>query len=108
MQTNQSHSNVATHRFAGRSFYTLGLAAIAIALICSPGSQVANAAGGDLDPTFGNGGQVLTDLNHSTDLAYAVAIQSDGKLVVGGTSYKHNDYSGEDFVLARYNANGTL
>ena len=108
MQTNQSYSDVATHRLAGRSFYSLGFAAIALVLICAPGGKVADAADGDLDPTFGRGGRVLTDLNHSTDIANAVAIQSDGKLVVGGTSYKHNDYSGEDFALARYNPDGTL
>lgn len=108
MQTDHSYSKRATHRLARRSFYTLGLAAIAIVLICSPGGKMANAADGDLDPTFGRSGRVLTDLNHSTDIANAVAIQSDGKLVVGGTSYKHNDYSGEDFALARYNPDGTL
>ena len=50
----------------------------------------------------------MTDLNHSTDVANAVAIQADGKLVVVGTSYKHNDYTEEDFVVTRYNTNGTL
>ena len=36
----------------------------------------------DLDPTFGIGGKVPTDLRRSTDIANAVAIQADGKLVV--------------------------
>jgi len=44
--------------------------------------QAAQAAGGDLDPTFGIGGKVTTDLRRSTDIANAVAIQADGKLVV--------------------------
>ena len=108
MKTNCSYPNVATHPSAGRSFYALGVVAIAIGLTCSPIGKLANAADGDLDPTFGHGGRVLTDLNHSTDIASAVAVQSDGKLVVGGTSYKNNDYTGEDFALARYNADGTL
>jgi uncharacterized delta-60 repeat protein len=51
---------------------------------------------------------VMTDLNHSTDLANAVAVQSDGKLVVVGQAYKQNDFSGEDFVVTRYNTDGTL
>jgi uncharacterized delta-60 repeat protein len=51
---------------------------------------------------------VTTDLNRSTDLANAVAIQPDGKLVVVGQTYKNNDYSTEDFTVARYNADGML
>jgi uncharacterized delta-60 repeat protein len=63
---------------------------------------------GDLDPTFGGGGRLMTDFANSTDIAAAVAIQADGKLVVGGTTYQNNDFSGEDFAIARYNADGTL
>jgi uncharacterized delta-60 repeat protein len=70
--------------------------------------QLAQAADGDLDPTFGTGGMVMTDINRSTDLANAVAVQSDGKLVVVGQTYKNNDYTGEDFVVTRYNTDGTL
>jgi uncharacterized delta-60 repeat protein len=70
--------------------------------------QMAQAADGDLDPTFGTGGMVMTDINRSTDLANAVAIQADGKLVVVGTSYRQNDFSDEDFVVTRYNTDGTL
>jgi uncharacterized delta-60 repeat protein len=66
------------------------------------------AASGDLDPSFGLGGRVLTDFNLSTDIAYAVAVQADGKLVVVGTTYTNNDYSNEDFALARYNPDGSL
>jgi uncharacterized delta-60 repeat protein len=70
--------------------------------------QLAQAAAGDLDPTFGIGGMVTTDINRSTDIANAVAVQADGKLVVVGQTYKHNDYTTEDFVVARYNTDGTL
>ncbi|MBS0444402.1 MAG: hypothetical protein JSR59_00490 [Proteobacteria bacterium] len=66
------------------------------------------AAPGDLDPTFGRGGKVMTDIGFSTDIATAVAVQPDGKLVVVGTTYTNNDFSDEDFVIVRYNANGTL
>ncbi len=51
---------------------------------------------------------VMTDLSQSTDIAKAVAIQADGKLVVVGTTYKNNDFSDEDFVVTRYNTDGTL
>jgi uncharacterized delta-60 repeat protein len=59
----------------------------------------------DLDPTFGQGGVVLTDFGHSYDWAYAVALQPDGKIVVAGVS----DASGsKDFALARFGPNGAL
>jgi len=79
-----------------------------IMLICLIVPHLAQAAAGDLDSTFGVGGQVTTDLKRSTDLANAVAIQADGKLVVVGQTYQNNDFSGEDFVVARYNPDGTL
>jgi uncharacterized delta-60 repeat protein len=80
----------------------------AMMLTCFVSPQVAQAAAGDLDPTFGIAGMVTIDVNHSTDIANAVAIQADGKLVVVGTSYKQNDFSDEDFVVTRYNSDGTL
>jgi uncharacterized delta-60 repeat protein len=85
-----------------------GILAAGIVLSWFIAPQVAQAAAGDLDPTFGTGGMVMTDLNHSTDIANAVAVQADGKLVVVGTAYKHNDYTDEDFVVTRYNTDGTL
>jgi len=85
-----------------------GIVGAATALTWLISSQVAEAAAGDLDPTFGTAGMVTTDINRSTDIAQAVAIQADGKLVVVGETYKHNDFTGEDFVVTRYNTDGTL
>jgi len=96
----------APQRLAHRSFIrSLAISAAATMLLFSGSAQ---AADGDLDPTFGTGGQVTTDLAHSTDIANAVAVQADGKLVVVGQTYKNNDYTGEDFAVARYNTDGTL
>jgi uncharacterized delta-60 repeat protein len=77
-----------------------------MALILS--GQIAQAADGDVDPTFGIDGKVLTDFDHSTDIANAVAIQADGKIVVVGTTYRDNDFSNEDFAVTQYNPDGTL
>jgi uncharacterized delta-60 repeat protein len=62
---------------------------------------------GTLDPTFNATGKVLTDFSGGRDDAYAVAIQSDGKIVAAGSA---EDASGGccDFALARYNPDGTL
>ena len=57
---------------------------------------------GSLDTTFGIGGRVTTDLS-GWDRAYALAIQSDGKIVVAG-----EDYGGPISLLARYNGDGSL
>ena len=82
--------------------------AVTVALLAGLSSRPARAADGDLDSTFGSAGQVMTDLANSTDIANAVALQADGKIVLVGTTYKNNDYSEEDFAVVRYNANGTL
>lgn len=92
--------------FSFRSCFRRQLAALICAFLAS--ASFALAADGDLDPTFGNGGFVTTDFNRSTDLAFAVARQADGKLVLAGTSYTNNDFSGEDFALLRYNVDGSL
>ena len=75
----------------------LGAATIILTLFA--GVQMAAAADGDLDPTFGIGGMVTTDIGRSTDIGNAVAVQADGKLVAVGATYKNNDFSGEDFAL---------
>ncbi len=99
----------APQRLVRRSFIrSLATTAAAIMLVFSASGRRAQAAGGDLDPAFGTGGQVTTDFSHSTDIANAVALQPDGKLVVVGQTYKNNDYTGEDFAVARYNTDGTL
>ena len=90
------------------SIRSVGLLALTVALLAGLSSRPARAADGDLDSTFGSAGQVMTDLANSTDIANAVALQADGKIVVVGTTYRNNDYSNEDFAVVRYNANGTL
>jgi uncharacterized delta-60 repeat protein len=56
---------------------------------------------GSLDGTFGAGGIVITDPGGDFETASAVALQSDGKIVVAGG----NQFF---FLMARYNPNGTL
>jgi uncharacterized delta-60 repeat protein len=79
-----------------------------VVVVACLGALAAAAADGDLDATFGTSGQVMTDFRFSTDIANAVAVQPDGKIIVVGTTYTNNDYSEEDFAVARYNADGTL
>ena len=62
-------------------------------------------AAGALDASFGNGGKVTTPIGNSYDVAYSVAVQSDGKIVVAGYSTIGGN---EDFALVRYTAEGAL
>src|SRR3982751_4061304 len=70
-------------------------------LAASAASGIAQQAG-DLDATFGLGGK----LTGWTGQAYAVAIQSDGKIVVAGNNYVPPGWN-SDFVIARYNSDGS-
>jgi len=67
---------------------------------------VAAASPGQLDPAFGNGGAVATDFG-GTDQAFAVAEQTDGKLVVGGSTDSPPDYTIYP-ALTRYTPTGVL
>jgi uncharacterized delta-60 repeat protein len=71
-------------------------------------TRLLGQSAGELDPTFGVGGQLTFDFDDSTDIAKAVAVQPDGKLVVVGTTYTDNNYTGEDFALARLLPDGSL
>ena len=56
---------------------------------------------GTLDSQFGAGGRITIDLGRD-DRANAVALQSDGKIVVAGVA------DGLDFALVRYGTDGAL
>jgi uncharacterized delta-60 repeat protein len=62
-------------------------------------------ADGSLDPSFGAAGKVTTPIGQSGDIAFAGALQPDGKIVVAG---KTDGGGSSDFGIARYNANGGL
>jgi uncharacterized delta-60 repeat protein len=80
---------------------------LAMLLLSSNVLPPAHAAAGDLDPSFGSGGKVTTDFSNSSDRSAAIAIQSDGKAVVAGSTVI-NISTQHDFALARYNSDGSL
>ncbi len=78
-------------------------------------------AAGTLDPTFGTGGLATTDfvtnpaLSHggSDAYAYSVAVQPDGKVLLGGTAQDetalpNSDRSGFGLAITRLNEDGSL
>jgi len=57
---------------------------------------------GILDTTFGEQGMIITDVSDEmTNSSFALAVQNDGKIIVGGRS-------GDDFAIVRYEENGIL
>jgi uncharacterized delta-60 repeat protein len=65
-------------------------------------------ADGSLDTTFGTAGKLTTAFSADSDTAYALLLQSDGKIVVGGDSNQGSSGTGVDYALARYNPDGSL
>lgn len=72
---------------------------------------------GELDTTFGSTGIVVTDLGpqlsgnpgeHTDDLGYAAALQSDNKIIVAGYSDYPLATGDNNFILARYESPNSL
>jgi uncharacterized delta-60 repeat protein len=71
------------------------------------------AGAGNLDPTFGTGGVVRTDVTATApgccEGANAIAVQPDGKILVsGGILTAFQTFVDNDFLLLRYNVDGSL
>src|SRR5215471_5387552 len=92
-----------------------------VALVLQPDGKIVVAGGkngdfvlvryngdGSLDTTFGSGGTLTTDFSGRDDEAYALAIQSDGKIVAAGRTTTTSGSVMSDFALARYNSDGSL
>jgi len=58
---------------------------------------------GDLDSSFGSNGRVLTKMIRDNIFCFAIAIQPDGKIILGGRAF-----SGPGPIIAQYKTNGEL
>ncbi|MBI3804328.1 MAG: hypothetical protein HY282_11270 [Nitrospirae bacterium] len=74
-----------------------------VTVIHSVGSV--SGAPGTLDSTFGTGGKVITPVGFGSDSAVGVVVQQDGKVIVAGNTFNG---ANSDFLLLRYNPDGTL
>jgi uncharacterized delta-60 repeat protein len=66
---------------------------------------------GSLDPTFGQGGLVTTNVGPDDDQVYRIALQSDGKIVAAGRrgiQFYPTEQRKGNVALARYYPDGTL
>ena len=60
---------------------------------------------GSLDMSFNSTGIVTADFGNSDDMGSSVIIQSDGKIVVAGSSSNGLNF---DFAMVRYNSDGSI
>ena len=60
---------------------------------------------GDLDPTFGAGGLVVTAVGPGDDWATSLALQPDGKILAAGAMWNGTDW---DWAIVRYDPDGSL
>lgn len=87
----------------------IGIVAV-LALFGRAAQAAPHPTGGGLDPAFGSGGTVVTAPG-GAQVAQAVALQNDGKIVVAGCATSLHCYqaiSAQGFVVARYDASGAL
>lgn len=82
---------------------------IVVAGLAAPGAETLLAVGrfltdGSLDPTFGAGGWVVTSAGPGDDVANAVIVGPNGRIVAAGSTGTANT----DFALVRYRSNGSL
>jgi uncharacterized delta-60 repeat protein len=83
------------------------IAAVLVGIVFSASAQ---AAPGDLDPTFSGDGKQTTDFRFGVSEATATARQPDGKIIAVGSVLRRTsgDSSLWDFAVARFNQDGTL
>ena len=98
----------------GDSYYVSGVAQqsdgkILIGASTGPAMIVRRfTSGGDYDRFFGQSGIATADVTPGNDVARAVAVAPDGKIVVAGIGSDGGAGAARYLVLARFNQNGTL
>jgi uncharacterized delta-60 repeat protein len=86
-------------RIAGLFVLSLGLVAFS--------SASAFSASSGFDRTFGTGGKLLTPIGIKA-VVQAIAVQPDGKIVAVGRNSPPDEFTSTDFIMARYNIDGSL
>lgn len=62
-------------------------------------------ADGSLDTSFNGTGKLSVNVGSTSDYAYDIALQSDGKILIAGSTWSG---SSNDLAIVRVNTNGTL
>ena len=80
------------------------LCSLAFALT-TPCAHATTGQPGTLDTAWNGSGKVITPIGNGNDVANAMTLQPDGKVLVAGYCYNGTN---NDFCAARYLSNGTL
>lgn len=62
---------------------------------------------GTIDTAFGTNGKVRFNIGEGNDFVSSVALQNDGKIILGGHSWISNEELRHDFALVRLNSDGS-
>jgi uncharacterized delta-60 repeat protein len=95
-------------------FSAINFLAAMLSIVCAVAAVSAQAQQnpGSLDSTFNGNGKIVSNLGNPDNIASTVAVQSDGKIVVAGLTGTIDSDSqtpgSSDFVVLRYNPDGTL
>src|SRR2546423_11388464 len=89
---------IAESKFSPFAIHCRAIVAMVVILTFFARGQRTQAADGDLDPTFGTAslptpssvGRVMTDFDHSTDIANAVAVHAQRQLILVAATYQTN------------------
>ena len=65
-------------------------------------------ANGAVDSGFGSAGQVLTTVGNYGNMAYSIAVQPDGRIVVAGSCGNGGNNSAADICVQRFTPEGAL
>ena len=98
--------NNSTHNFG--SLHSTSTFVLIAALSILPWRKSIGQADGGLDPSFGVSGIVNTGLGTTNDAAFALAVQTDGKIVSAGLAGVIAIPFVNDFGAVRYNTDGSL
>ena len=83
-----------------------GLVALNLGLVAFSQFPAFSAPSG-FDRTFGTGGKLVTPIGIKA-VVRAIAVQPDGKIVAIGQNAPPDEFTSTDFILARYNPDGTF
>lgn len=88
------------------------LTGAALFFVCQTAATEAQQNPGNLDTSFNGNGKIIAAFDNPDNVAGAVAVQPDGKIVVAGLTGTIDTFSktpgSSNFLVLRYNADGSL
>src|SRR5262249_2633573 len=103
--TTAEHSSGRVRAFLGVAVITALISAGLFPRARANADNIKPEAAGDLDPSFGVGGKITSDLSVLASAVNAIAIQACGKLIIVGVVQLR---TGFDFGLLRLNTDGSI